>query len=42
MELEKVKRVEQTKSVEILNLYLDKGWILIATSSPQGTQLITQ
>lgn len=36
MELEKIKRVEETNSVEILNLYLDKGWILIAAASPQG------
>ncbi len=36
MELEKIKRVENTCSVEIVNLYLEKGWILIATASPQG------
>lgn len=38
MELEKIKKVEETKSVEILNLYLDKGWVLIATASPQGSE----
>lgn len=37
MDLDKIKRVEETKSVEILNLYLEKGWILITTASPQGS-----
>jgi hypothetical protein len=36
MDLEKIKRVEEIESTEILNLYLDKGWILIAVANPQG------
>jgi len=31
MELENVKKVEEIKSAEILNFYLEKGWNLIAT-----------
>lgn len=31
MELEKIKRVETVTSVEILNSYLEKGWIIIST-----------
>lgn len=31
MELEKVKRVEEIKSVEILNFYLEKGWNILST-----------
>jgi hypothetical protein len=38
MDLENIKRVEETPSIEILNLYLDNGWVLIATASPQGSR----
>ncbi len=31
MKLENVKKVEEIKSAEILNFYLEKGWNLIAT-----------
>lgn len=31
MELEKVKKVEEIKSVEILNFYLEKGWNILST-----------
>jgi len=36
VDLEKIKKVEEIKSAEILNLYLDKGWTLIAVANPQG------
>ncbi len=36
MDLEKIKKVEETKSFKLLNLYLEKGWVLIATANPSG------
>ncbi|MDQ3799047.1 MAG: hypothetical protein M3384_06320 [Acidobacteriota bacterium] len=36
MKLENIKRVEEIKSADILNLYLDKGWTLIAVANPHG------